>query len=232
MANAAINYDGSLSFVIEGPAVIVYDAQDCNPTGYKPYTVSGLLGFTDGGVSISNRVITHRINGDEFGGSEGVPAELLILGGQASIRTTIVKWNKPFTDIAGGAYGVSQEGEIPGYCKPYFGSNCGFSFWVVGRETSYYFPKCELASQPREWNVSSHERRMQLNINAYNVFDQTNQRGVTFFKGTQSFTDFDPACQSVIISGGDSSGGGDSGSGSTSNGATDNSGGENSGGGT
>lgn len=179
-----------LSFYVDGPAVIYYGEQDCSAAQYMNVgNLSGkLLGFTDGGVAISYQTMTHRINGDEYGGSEGMPAEQLILGGQASIRATIVKWETgAFEDLMCGANAmVPEDGTIPCLGKPYFSSQYGFSFWVIGlsQKDGYYFPKCELASQPRQWNVSSLERRMSLSVQAYSILSESQQAAVTFFTGT------------------------------------------------
>lgn len=198
----------SLKYYVDGPAALYCGPAKCGATDYVPYASGFLVGLTDGGVTISYQTITHRINGDEYGGAEGMPAELLILGGMASIRTTIVKWaENGFKRLIAGANLVADDGQIPALASPYFSDNYGFAFWVVGKGLSYYFPKCELATQPRTWNISSLERRMDLSIQALCIFNATNEssgsgytrRGeaITFFKGTETAS-FEADCSAVI----------------------------------
>lgn len=199
-----------LNFYVDGPAVIYFGAQSCSPSGYTSISSGNgtLLGFTDGGVSINYQTMTHRINGDEYGGAEGMPAEQLILGGQASIRATIVKWNQgAFERIMCGANQMSpQDGTIPLIAKPYFGSQYGFSFWVVGlgNTDAYWFPKCELATQPKTWNVSSLEKRMNLSVQAYSVLSNSLNAAITYYTGTESgltYTDCAAVFETTLAAG-------------------------------
>ena len=204
-----------LGFYIDGPAVIYAGPMMCDATAYTSPTssVSGgqlgtLVGFTDGGVTISYQTMTHRINGDEYGGSEGMPAELLILGGLASIRATLVKWDNSAIEkrIMSGANILNgDDGEIPGIGAAYFGQGYGFSFWVIGKNSGmgYLFPKCELATQAKQWNISSLERRLSLSVQAYCVYNKVTDNNVTqgyadtFFKDadTNSFVAADCVAQ-------------------------------------
>lgn len=187
-----------LDFYVDGPAAIFYSQQDCEATGYKAVANANLLGLTEGGATISYQLMLHRINGDEYGGSEGMPAEQLILGAQATIRAQITKWAPgAFDDLKVGAYmGNADPGTIPKIGSPYFSRRYGYAFWVVayGEGKGYYFPKCELATQPKQWNVSSLERRVDLNVLAYNVFTKTTVNGSTvksadvFFSAADTFT--------------------------------------------
>lgn len=193
----------TLGFFIDGPAALFGGAAVCKVSNHTYQAHSGSpIGLTDNGVTISYQAMTHRISGDEYGGNEGMPAEQLILGGQATIRTTIVKWGD---NVGGylmtGANTIATPGEVPRVGSPYFYGGYGFSFWVVGAGgVGYYFPKCELATQPKTWNVSSTERRMDITITAYNVFCQANSTLVTFLKGTDSFN-FDADCTTTIFRG-------------------------------
>ena len=210
-----------LDFYIDGPTVIYYGQQNCDATDYisptSSYTVGAssfqygtLLGFTDGGASISYQLMTHRINGDEYGGNEGMPAELLILGGTASIRAQIVKWApNAFNQLITGANAMSSMGEIPRLGAPYFTGKYGYSFWVFAKNEgkAYYFPKCELATQPKQWNISSLERRFDLNVLAYNVFTKKSVDGKdvisadVFFSATGTFPKVDGDCDRSFSSG-------------------------------
>ena len=207
-----------LNFYIDGPAAIYFGEQNCSASGYiSPNDESTanvkygtLLGYTDGGASISYQTMTHRINGDEYGGSEGMAAEQLILGGQATIRSLIVKWNVgAFQQIMTGANYLNNDGMIPPIGTAYFGSKLGFSFWVLGRGQGsanpgkgYYFPKCELATQPRQWNVSSLERRMELNVLAYCLFNAGSNgdpsTADTFFSDVDNSLTFDDDCTATF----------------------------------
>ena len=162
------------SYVIEGPAVIWYGAQECDAAAYKSIASANasLLGVTESGVTISSQLMTHRISTDEYGGQEGPPAEILTLGAQASVQGVLVKWSADgFADIQSGLRGTTS-GRAPFPGHGVYGGGYAYAFWVVGSDSSYYFPKCDLASQPKEWNVSALERRMNLNVTAYaaNIF--------------------------------------------------------------
>lgn len=218
----------SLSYVIDGPATIWYGAPDCNASNYrKTYEDSTynatLVGITESGVSVSTQLMTHRLNSDEYGGPEGPPADILTLGATASIQGTLVKWN----NAAYFALQAGLRGATPGRAPwpgvgIYSGGNTkqgyAWSFWIVGSKCAYYFPKCELASQPKEWNISALERRMNLNITAYavGIFGASPH---IFFRKTDdpNINKVFPECTVSIGQGGDSgdsgSGTGDSGSG-------------------
>lgn len=169
------------SYVIEGPAVLFYGAANCAANEYEQAPAGNgtqyVLGITESGVSLSTSLMTHRLSTDVYGGTEGPPADLLVLGGQASIRGTLVKWGadslKALTTGLFYQEGFTGHGVFPWPGEGVWGGGHGFSIWVVGSIKSYYFPRCELASQPREWNISALERRMSLNINAYNTSGTT-----------------------------------------------------------
>lgn len=182
---------------IDGPSEIYFGATQCDATAYASPDDADvdtyLLGETESGVTISYATNMHRISMDRYGGGEGVPAEMLIMSGQASVRGVIVGWGykkgsatasvdtwQAFRAMAAGAYqdptgqvtatvDKSRLGSSPLPGTPYFGDGYGFSLWVVGRNKSYLFPKCDCASQPREWNISSLEKKMSLNVTAYPI---------------------------------------------------------------
>ena len=169
------------TYVIEGPATIYFGGGNCLASGYAPIVTEGngvnaqLLGVTETGVTISSQLMTHRISSDEYGGTEGPPAELLTLGATASIQGTLVKWGAgAFENLKSGLRNV-RAGHIPWPAQGVYSGNYFFAFWVVGAKTSYYFPRCNLATQPREWQISVLERRMNLNITAeaVNIFSET-----------------------------------------------------------
>ena len=184
------------SYIIEGPATIYYGAGNCNATEYLEIITKAdaadlgsvnatILGVTETGVTISTQLMTHRISADDYGGNEGPPAELLILGASASIQGTLVKWGKDaFEDLKAGLRNVTP-GHVPWPAHGVFGGSGQhlYAFWVVGSKRAFYFPKCELATQPREWQISVLERRMNLNITAYaaNVFGIRNQNPHIFY---------------------------------------------------
>jgi hypothetical protein len=169
------------SYIIEGPATIYFGAGNCTADGYTTIVTDGntanakLLGVTETGVTISTQLMTHRVSSDEYGGTEGPPAELLTLGATATIQGTLVKWGADaFAELKAGLRGVTP-GHIPWPAQGVYSGNYFYAFWVVGFVNSYYFPRCNLASQPREWQISVLERRMNLNINAeaVNIFSDT-----------------------------------------------------------
>lgn len=176
------------SYYIEGPAVLWIGASDCNAKQYKGVAQGGwtegespnqivhataeLLGITESGVTISNRLMTHRISTDDYGGPEGPPAELLILGATASLQGVLVKWGEKGYGLLKSGLRSVKEGQAPWPGHGVYGGEHAFGIWVIGSKYAYYFPKCELATQPREWNISALERRMNLNITAIaaNIF--------------------------------------------------------------
>lgn len=144
------------------------------------------LGQTENGVQISISNRAHRVNVDDMGGTSGAPAELINLGASASIRGVMVDYGPPnaATDsdakrmlwaIARGLRypwatdGIEQEGDIAAPGTPLFEFGYGFSFFLIGVGASYYFPRCEFASAPREWNVSSTERKTSFTCTAYEI---------------------------------------------------------------
>ena len=152
---------------VDGPAAILFGAANCAANQFASYSGATELGITDNGVQVSINTLTHRVNSDDEGGSEGNPAEILIMGAIANIRGTLVKYNPAAWDsLISGINGGGVFG-LPG--TPLFSSGYGFGFWVVGRATALYFPKSELATTPREFNFSTTERRTTFGVTAYPV---------------------------------------------------------------
>lgn len=131
------------------------------------------LGVTENGVQISINNAMHRVNSDDCGGSEGMPAEFLMMNTNAVIRGVLVRYAETLTALGQAFSGCfnSEEGKtfLPG--TPYFASGNGFSLLIIGFAARWYFPKCEMATQPREFNISSTERKTSFSINAYPVFN-------------------------------------------------------------
>lgn len=184
---------------IDGPAVLYYCAQSCGDVTWPVSSALNMLGITESGVSVSFSTNMHRVTSDDLGGGEGAPAELLFMGAQASVRGTLVKWGTGFSSICSGL-NASAEGMIPRPGTPYFGNKYGFGIVIKGYRISYFFPRCDLASQPREWNISSLERKMSLNINAYPVVvsetvgSKTYQYFRTFWTDTADVETIIPDC--------------------------------------
>lgn len=172
---------------VDGPATIYVGSHDCTATAYALMT--NALGVTESGVQISYNTKTHRVNCDDMGGSEGDPAELLVMGGQATIRGVMVKVNESvLADLRSGLYNTA-EGSLPIPGTPLFAGGFGFGVTIVGAVTGYYFPKCELASQPREWNVSSQETKTSFSFTAYPIYTQVGSgpvAGHVYFRQAES----------------------------------------------
>ena len=155
---------------VEGPALLYVGAANYTGTNI-PTENSGMtqLGVTESGVSVSISNLTHRVNSDDCGGSEGNPAEILSMGSQATIRGSLVKYNgNAVSSVMSGFYGDAEGSTVlPG--TPVFASNRGFSLFISGYAVTYYFPKCEFASQPREFNLSTTEKKTSFGITAYPV---------------------------------------------------------------
>lgn len=167
---------------VDGPAHIYIGAHNC---GGPPQTLIGSgdkeLGITESGVQVSIQNMTHRVNSDDMGGSEGNPAELLFMGAQASIKGVLVKYNPAsVADILTGLYGMANEGDLilPG--TPVFASNHGCSLIIQGFATTFYFPRCEMTSQPREFNVSTTERKTSFGFTAYPSYKTDNNTTVPY----------------------------------------------------
>ena len=155
---------------VEGPALLYVSA--ANLEGAIPsvdLTGWTQLGVTESGVNVSISNLTHRVNSDDCGGSEGNPAEILSMGSQATIRGSLVKYNaNAVSSIMSGFYGDAEGSTVlPG--TPVFASGRGFSLYISGYAVTYYFPKCEFASQPREFNLSTTEKKTSFGITAYPV---------------------------------------------------------------
>lgn len=153
---------------VDGPAHLYVGEQDCNATGVANATNE--LGITENGVQISINTLTHRVNSDDMGGAEGNPAELIVMGANATIRGVMVKYNEAtaFGVMTSGLYNTTEGSLVlPG--TPFFAGNYGFSLKIQGFRQWYYFPKCEMASQPREFNLSTTERKTSFSILAYPI---------------------------------------------------------------
>lgn len=190
---------------VEGPARFYIGAQNCAATQYLAVSESTatFLGIGESGAQISISTNTRRVNSDDNGGSEGSPAEIILLGSTGSIRTTFVKYNadawasivsgvSDSTVSSGGAvaYQPPTEGEffLPG--TPIFGGAKGFSLWIVGATKSYYFPKCEMASQPREFNISTDAKKTSVTCTAYPVYGA--EYGFLCFYGSDQYSSYTP----------------------------------------
>ena len=169
---------------VDGPAVIYAGPMDCTATAVPNVSGAGFynLGVTENGIQISIGGQAHRVMSDDMGGSEGMPAEILYMGATASIRGVLVKYNgENLAAIVSGLnnYGATEGTiDIPG--TPVFAGQRGFSIVVMGRQKTFYFPKCEFVSQPREFNISSTERKTSFTATAYPVYD-SNCQGHLYF---------------------------------------------------
>lgn len=145
------------------------------------------LGQTENGVQISISNKAHRVNVDDMGGTSGAPADLIYLGSSASIRGVLVDYGEPNSSavtatvrealwgiarglrfVSGDTHGT-EEGDVAAPGTPLFEYGYGFSLFFIGIGASYYFPRCEFSSSPREWNVSSLERKTSFTATAYEV---------------------------------------------------------------
>lgn len=180
--------------IVPGPVQIYVKSAECDATANGGYTItlSGWtrLGQTESGVNVSISNRAHRVNVDDMGGTQGAPADLIYLGSSASIRGTLVDYGDPNATTVSTAtkkalYGIARglryveadsaidstafEGDISAPGTPLFEYGYGFALFLSGVGCTYLFPKCEFASNPREWNVSSLERRTTFTITAYEV---------------------------------------------------------------
>lgn len=170
---------------VDGPATLFIGPSNCEAAGFPEGSSwsSSELGITESGVQVSINTMTHRINSDDRGGSEGTPAEMLIMGGQATIRGTLVKYAPAaFSSVVTGLYNKAA-GTVPLPGTPLFAGNYGFGLMIVGYQSSFFFPKCEMASQPREFNLSSTERKTSFSITAYPIYLSSGE-GVVYYSKT------------------------------------------------
>jgi len=169
---------------VEGPARFYVGAQNCAATAYAAYNSGNLLGVAETGAQISIAGNVHNVYSDDNGGSAGTPAEVLWMGSAASVRGTLVKYNASLADsVVNGAYatstGVGIVVQLPG--TPLFAGGFGFGVWIVGNQKTYYFPKCELATTPRDFDISTREKKTSFTFNAYPVYSNTS--GFLYFTG-------------------------------------------------
>lgn len=192
---------------VDGPAVLMFGNASCTASAYVAPTDSSAteLGITESGLQVSVNTMTHRVNSDDMGGGEGNPAEILIMGAQGQIRGTLVKYNPAaWGDLISGLNGGVGFG-LPG--TPLFAGGYAFSFWVVGTNSTLWFPMCEIASTPREFNFSTTERKTSFGVTAYPVKYTTQVEGVSvctqalYFMGPGSPTAVCSSCP-VISTGG------------------------------
>lgn len=173
-----IRVDGPARLFV-GPMACACDstfnaAQSWSPGGSD--TTFKELGVTENGVQISFNTPMHRVNSDDCGGNEGFPAEWIMMGASATIRGVLTRYSEDITALSKVMSGVYAERDtlpdgttlLPG--TPYFGSGYGFSLLVIGFATRHFFPKCEMATQPREFNISSTERKTSFSVQAYPVY--------------------------------------------------------------
>jgi hypothetical protein len=178
--------DNSLPMIqVEGPARFYVGAQNCVATEYADYTGMTFLGVAENGAQISVSGNVHQVYSDDNGGSSGVAAEILWMGATASVRGTLVKFNGTAANsVINGAYATSTDVgivvQLPG--TPLFAGGFGFGVWIVGSQKTYYFPKCELASQPRDFEISTREKKVSFTFNAHPVY--AGNSGRLYFTGS------------------------------------------------
>ena len=161
-----------MNIVVEGPAFVYLTSPGVTVDDAIPAASdSTLVGTTESGVQISIGGQAHRVMSDDLGGSEGVPNDILFMGAMASIRGVMVKTNSAGLEkMMRGLNAVNyQEGEFPGVGAAIFAKNYGYGLLIGGFEKSYWFPKCELVTAPREFNVSSTERKTSFTAAAYPI---------------------------------------------------------------
>ena len=180
---------------VDGPAQIYVGPSDCNASQF-PASLANFkaLGVTENGLQISINTLTHRVNSDDMGGGEGNPAEMLVMGTAGTIRGVMVKYGSlALADLMTGLYG-GTEGRTPIPGTPIFASGYGFGVVVRGAARSYYFPKSELASTPREFNVSSTERKTSFTFNAHPIYLGTNSTSGVIYIPDNTGTLLAPEC--------------------------------------
>lgn len=185
----------SLAIFVDGPARLYIGPQACLATEYADFGSNNMIGYTESGLQVSINYLTHRVNSDDCGGGEGNPAEMLVMGATATIRGTMVKYETTaINSLMAGLYGAAEGSvKLPG--TPVFAGGYGFAFWAVGVNGSFYFPKCEWASAPREFNISTTERKTSFTVNAYPVVP-SNCNAALYYKGP-GVTACSPGCVDV-----------------------------------
>ena len=120
-----------------------------------------------------------------------------MMGAMATIRGTLVKYaTDAWKTIVAGLYlPAGEEGAVRLPGTAVFANNYGFSLWVCGHSGTIWFPKCELASNPREFNISTTERKTTFTITAHPA--GTSSARFLYFHGTQSLNEFEDGCPSV-----------------------------------
>lgn len=157
---------------VEGPARFYVGAQNCAASEYAAYSDATFLGIAETGAQISISMNMHQVHSDDNGGSSGTPAELLSMGATATVRGALVKFNGSVIDnIINGANATSAALGIvvplPG--TPLFAGGYGFGVWIVGNQKTYYFPKCEIATQARDFNISTQEKKVSFSFACYPI---------------------------------------------------------------
>lgn len=173
---------------IEGPAIIYYGNSFCEEINdtYKspanPASIDKKLGITESGVQISINNLTQPVHTDDMGGTEGFPAEIINMATTASIRGVLVDYaagetGKTWQSVSRAMeLGINNHGDsdaTPLIGSSYFGDNYGFSLKIVGRSTSYVFPRCSLLESPREFNLSTGAKKTSFTFTAYPIFVYT-----------------------------------------------------------
>lgn len=188
---------------IEGPAILYYgdafcselDSDDLKPS--NPANINRKLGITESGVNIAINNQTQPVHTDDMGGPEGFPAEILNMAATASIRGVLVDYAAGETGTGwktvaqrlelGISSGTGTQGTTPLIGSSYFGDNYGFSLKIVGRTSSYVFPRCSLLESPREFNLSTGAKKTSFTFTAYPIFNYEIDRYTAVNQATKAF---------------------------------------------
>ncbi len=189
---------------VDGPVDVLVGGVDCSTLTFPLSTTSFTsLGQTQRGVNVSVSTQTHRVTSDDEGGQEGNPAEILIMGSQARISLQLVKLeSSSLATIRSGLYSPTTEGAFPLPGTPLFEGGHGCSLILSGRTQGLYFPKCELATAPREFNLSTTETVVSITFNAYGVTSagssSTASSKILYVVSSSGASNYDAGCADAI----------------------------------
>jgi hypothetical protein len=165
-----------------GPAyVYLYSGagySNCTPQYSSTYP--GLLGITDNGPQIQTRFFWDRVDGDDFGGRAGPPADEQLMGAQATIDMTLTK----YADLEK-LEAVMTMGSTAG-TLPALGSF---------KRMDYRFFGLKIIGQQMTPNIANIEFKMVTPVTAaWNIGTQHRKQRITFQ------ADIDGPCSRVLYS--------------------------------
>lgn len=154
----------AISVQVAGLASIKIGPEDC-----QPYQLE-FLGYTVNGARIRTESYWDEVHGDQYGGDQGPPIDLVFLGERAVVTLEMSKWDGAVADKIAGRFWGKQAGQTQGAPgTPVFASGKAYRLVIQAAgqgQTSWDFPRA-VPREPQEINKGTRHSVMMIVFDCY-----------------------------------------------------------------